>query len=472
MPNPGSDETPGPDTVSEAIDPATLLGRPPPSLRWNSVARIVSDTWTLVMSLVAATVTARLLGLAGKGFYSTLLLLAGAFIQVFGAGLGEAALVLAGQGRFALRHAAEATATAIVPFALAGGAIFVVTSRIILQPSTADERTAVLFGGGLVATMVLYGTAVSFLLAQERLTWVAGLAVILATLTTVAIWFLTAGFHLGSAGAILGSLLAAAACLVGGLALLRRVGILGIPRWSPGFLRPAARLGAQLQLSSLLVTLTARVDLVMVYRLRDPSTAGAYSVALTVGALVGIIPIAVSYALFPRLAWVGEDEAQALTAQMFREGMALGAVLGVALALTTPFVVPRLFGTGYRGAIVPTLVLLPAGLFSSAQWLLARALAARGRPRSLWVSFAVNFSTMVLIDLVLIPLAGATGAGLGSLVACAVGFITAAWYYRDSGLHWRDFLPCRADVAHLLSILPRPHGRHFQRRRWRTARLP
>ncbi len=443
-----------------------LLGRPPPSLRKNSMARLFSDFWTLIMALIAATMTARLLGLSGKGYYSSLILLAGAFIQVFSAGLGEAALVLVGQGRFNMRTAAAATMGAIVPLAAIGVAIFLVVARVVLRPSTADARTAAVLAGVTVGVMVCQTTAVSLLLAQERLVSVALLAILQATLSTSLLALLVGPFHAGTRGAVLGGLIAAAATLGAALVFMGRGRILLRPRWVSAFICPAARLGSQMQLSNLLVTLTARVDLIMVYRLRDSSAAGGYSVALTIGALVGIAPIAVSYAVFPRMAWVSEDEARALTTQMFRVGILVALVLTGLLALVTPIALPLAFGSKFRGAVLPTLVLLPAGALSSGQWLLARAEAARGRPTALWFSFAANFATMVTIDVFLIPPLGATGAAVGSLVACVVGFATCAMFYRGLGLRWRSFVPTGADLASLVSVLrsfPAPRGDHFRR---------
>ena len=454
-----------------------LLGRPPPSLRKNSVARLFSDSWSLVMSLGAATLTARLLGVAGKGFYSSLILLAGALIQVFSAGFGEAALVLVGQGRFSLRTAASATIAPILPLAALGTGVCIVVARVVLRPVSADAKAAVIFAALTVGVMVCYTTVVSLLLAREQLVTVASLTILLATLTTGSLGLFVGLLHEGIRGAVFGGFLGAAGTLAAALVSLGRAELLTRPRWDPNFIRPAVRLGSQMQLSNLLVTLTARVDLIMVYRLSSPSAAGKYSVALTLEALVGVIPIAISYALFPRLAWVGEEEARSLTAQMFRVGILVTVALTLVLAAITPFVLPLAFGSAFRGAIVPTLALLPAGALTAGQWLLARAAAARGRPTALWVSFAVNFVIMVSADFVLIPLLGATGAGLGSLIACAAGFATCALCYRGTGVGWRQFIPGRADVAAVASmgemfrgrlpvpqLLPPPRGQHFKRR--------
>ena len=439
---------------------ATPIGPPtgsgvgtPPSLATNSIARLASDVWTLTMSLIAATVTARLLSPAGKGFYSTLILLAGVFMQLFGGGLAEAAVILSGQGRFHLRAAVSGTLAAVLPLSAIGGLIFVIVARLALQPGSGDEQLAVNVGGVLVGVMVVYTTAFWVIIAEERIALAAGLAAVLATVTTLSLWVIMALSHMRVAGAMLGGLAGATLVLLTAGIALRRLRLLPRPRWVSGFLGPAARMGAHLQLSSLLVTLTSRLDLMLVYRLKDPAAAGNYSVALTIGALVGAVPVAVAFASFPRLARVNEGEARELTAQLYRMGLIMAGVVGCALALLTPLAVPVVFGPNYRAAVAPTLLLIPAGVLWSAQWLLCRGAVARGQPQPLSASFGVSFVVMVIADVVLIPRLGVVGAGLGTLIASLVGFAIAVGYHRRWGWPWSALIPRSADFVALRVVV-------------------
>ncbi len=403
------------------------------------------------MSLVAATVTARLLGPAGKGFYSSLLLIVGIFVQVFGAGLAEAAVVLVGQRRLSLRAAFSGTVGAVLPLSALAVAAFVVVARVVLHPATAADRLAVVFAAVLVAVMMYYTATTWFLVAQERVVASAVLAGVQATVTTGSLCILLIWGDLRSEGAILGGVAGAVTALVGGALLLARTKLLTRPAWVPGFLGAASRLGARLQTSDLLISLTSRLDLVLVYRLRDAATAGSYSVALTIGTLVAAVPVAVSYASFPRLTRLSEDAARALTSQLFRVGTAASSIGAALLALATPVIIPLAFGDSYRNAVAPTLFLIPAGVLWSAQYLLCRAAAARGDPNPLFISFLVNFVTMLTVDLVLIRPLGAVGAALATLAASATGLLAAALFFRASGWRAAPFIPRRADFAALLS---------------------
>ena len=429
------------------------------SLRGNSIARLVADLLGIVFALVAATVTARLLGPAGKGYYSSLVLLTGLFVQLFSAGLGEAAIVLSGRGRASLQGAASATAFAVVPLSVAGALLFFLIARFFVPTPTGDPSIAPVFAALMVGVIVLYTTSVSFLVAKERLVPVAAASVLSNGATTVLVWLFLAVFHLGAAGALLAAVLGSGSALLVTLVLIRRSGLSLRPQWDASYLKRATRFGAALQFSNLLVLLTARIDLVLVYRLSTAAEAGSYSIALTVGSLVGAVPIAISYASFPRLSLLGEREAGALTAQVFRVGIASALVAAAGLAVVTPFAVPIVFGQPYAGAVGPTLLLIPGGVLWSAQWLLCRAAAARGAPAALLVSFAVGFSIMVSLDLVLIPPLGAMGAALASLVAPCVG-VTIAWlFHRKLTPGWRVFVPRASDFVSFVATIRGMVGR-------------
>lgn len=439
---------------SGPLDPAAEgPGTAPPSLRQNSMARLVADLLGVAFALVAATVAARILGPAGKGYYSSLLLLAGLVIQIFGAGLGEAAIVLAGRGKASLATAVSGTVFAILPLSLGAGVVFWAVATAALETADPERGTAVVLGSVLVVLNTCYTTFVAFLVARERLVAVAVLSVVATGAGTAALWFLLAVADGGMGAAIFASVVGAVLGLGGTVVVLYRAGIPLRPRLVRSYLPEAFRLGVALQVSSLLVLLTARLDLLLVYRLSDAAEAGGYSVALTIGALVGSAPIAVSYASFPRLAVLGEEEAGALTRQVVRVGMAAALVVGAVLAAASPLVIPLAFGSEYSPAIGPTLILVPGGILWSGQWLLCRAAAARGVPRPLLVSFATSFVTMLVLDLVLIGPLGGEGAALAAAVASALGLAIALGYYRRAGHDLGAFVPRPADFGTFLTTV-------------------
>jgi len=417
-----------------------------PSFRNNLAARLVSDTYGLATSLLAATITARVLGPSGRGYYASLVLLSVLFVQVFNAGLGEAAIVLPGRSRTTFQSAVSPTVAIVVPLSVAGAFAFVLTGSLALHAVTVNERVALGVGGMLVLFNTFATTIAWFLVAREKLVLLALITMASVTTTTISLYVLMVLFPLGAAGAMLASLIGCAAILVPLLAVLQREGISFKPIWNRNYLRSAVRFGAAVQVSNLLVQMTGRLDLIFVYRIAGSAPAGLYSIALTIGALVGSIPIALAFASFPRLPKVTDEEAPLLIAKLVRTGVAAALLCATFLAASTTFFLPLVFGSAYRGAVAPTLILVPAGVLWSAQWILCRALAARGVPRPLFLSFAASFLVMVGLDLILIGPFGINGAAFASSISSGVGFVVALAYYLRTGGAWGRLVPRLGDV--------------------------
>ncbi|MDQ6945392.1 MAG: oligosaccharide flippase family protein, partial [Actinomycetota bacterium] len=380
-----------------------------PSFRNNLAARLVSDTYSLATSLIAATITARVLGPSGRGYYASLVLLSVIFVQMFNAGLGEAAVVLAGRGRTSLQAAVSATVSLVIPLSIAGGVVFVGTGALVLHAGSLNAQVALVVGGVLVMCNTFATTIAWFLVSREKLVSLAIFTIGSVTTTTVGLYALVALVHLQTSGAMLAALLGCVVMLVPLLRVLTRSGISFRPAWDGNYLRSAVRFGAALQVSNLLVQMTARLDLIFVYRISGSSAAGLYSIALTVGALVGSIPIAIAFASFPRLPRLTDDEAPGVIAGLFRTGVAAAILCALLLGGLSPFLLPFAFGPAYRSAIEPTLILIPAGVLWSAQWILSRAMASRGVSRPLVFSFSASFALMVALDLILISPFGISG---------------------------------------------------------------
>ncbi len=423
------------------------------SFRNNLAARLAADTYGLASSLLAATISARVLGPSGRGYYASLVLLSVLFAQLFNAGLGEAVIVSVGRGEAKLRTAVSATMAATLPLSLVGAVASVVTGAAVLKPESLNDNLALLVAG-LVVFLNTLGNSVSWILvSQERIVLLAILNIASSSTITLAMYGLVAVMRLQASGAMLASCLGAVALLLPLLVALTRSGLTLRPKWNSGYLRAAVRFGAVVQLANLLVQMTGRLDLILVYRIASPAAAGRYSVALTLGALVASIPMAIAFASFPRLPKLTDVEAPVVIAGLFRVGVVASVVCALTLAASSPFLVPLVFGAEYRGAIAPSLLLLPGGVLWSGQWILCRAAAARGRPRPLFVSFLGSFLLMLVLDLVLIGPLGINGAATASLVSSAAGFVVAVVYHLTSGGNGRHLVPRPRDAARLVKTV-------------------
>lgn len=442
-----------------AADPASppplaLEAVPEPrSLSLNSVARSLSDGAGFVFGLLAGVVTARWLGPAGKGLFSSLTFVAGLVMQACSVGLGDAAAVMVGQRRATVQRALSSTFAAGIAAAAVGVFLLWGFAAVAFQDDWAEARTAVLLAC-LGLPISLSGYLLTFVVtAQERIVASSAAMATTSGVTTLALLVFTAVLELSVTGAVLSTVVGAASGLAFAALALRRSGLSLRPQWNWEYLRSALPFGLSVEASYLVTVMFLRVDLLLVYSLAGQAPAGQYSVALTVGGLVALVPIAISSASFPRLARLDDTEANELTAQVFRFGMAAAIVGAAGLAVATPIVVPLLFGSEFTPAVVPSLILAGGGLLWSGEWLLCRAWAARGRPGLLVWSFGLTLVTMCGVDYLLIPSFGIAGAALGSVIAPVVGLVVClATYVRSPRwpLPLRRFVPGPSDFRGLV----------------------
>ncbi len=386
----------------------------------------------MASSLLASIVTARALGPDGKGLFSSLTFLSAMVMHLFSAGLGDAAIVMVGQGKATLQRAASATlAAGLCSAGLGMGALWT-ACLVAFRSEWTDMRAAVVITClGLPIFLCAYH--LSYLLsAQERVPASSAVLATMNAFTTAGLWLFLAGLGLSIAGGALAGVVGAAFGLALAATLVRRSGILLAPRWDTVYVVSALRYGPPVAASYLVSIMLQRADLLVVHALAGSGAAGHYSIGLTIGALTALPPIAISNATFPRIAKLPAAEANDLMVRTCRLGVAAAAISAVVMSAITPAAVPLLFGSEFVPAVGPTLILVPSGLVWSAQWLLCRAWAARGRPWLLMTSFGISLALMIGLDLLAVPRFGIVGAATVSVIAPAVGLAISLYAYRRS----------------------------------------
>lgn len=399
-----------------------------PSIRRNSVARLGANGSRVVAGFATATVSARVLGPADKGTLSTLLYVITLLSFASTLGLGDAAVVLAGKDRFPLHVAMSAS---LVPVAVAS---VLGASGVWLAAAVADWSNigpAVVAGSGAVVLAAFAHLLLTFETSRERLVFTSVVSVIEIGVGLVTLVVFMVVFDMG----ILGGVLAAAAGSLVSVTLftksLASAGLSIKPVFDRSYLAGALRMGVVLEATYLLMVLAQRLDLLLVYTLRNEAGAGLYSIALTVGQISAYAAGSLIAATFPRLANTPDSEAAELTQKSSRFCLAAALVSACVLALVIPWLIPFAFGGAFAGAVGPTLILLLGGVVWSEQWLLARAAAATGRSVIAFSSLGVTVASMLLFDVLLIPALGLQGAALGSVLANVCGLSVGLYWYRS-----------------------------------------
>lgn len=445
---PLADELPGATSVD---DPATR--RP---IAGDSLRRLVAELVAVVLAFATGIMTARELGPGAKGTLSELSFLTVAGAVAAGLGLGEAGVVLLARRYRTLPQILRATLTLLVATSTVAAGLVVLIGWLQFSDRWHDLAWSIVLAGVTVpvtASMALLG---ALLEAQGRFNASSVGRVLMAATTTIVTWLVVVRWNRDLPGALLALLVGAgvATLLLAGALLLQGA----VPRlgWDLDYSRMAIRLGFPIQLSSLVMVLTTRVDLLLVDSVSGAVVAGHYSVALTLGTLCTYGPFALSVAAYPRTAALAEDEALDFATRVCRMSVLSGAVGAIVLAPVIVVATPLAFGHGFAPSVGPALVLLLGGVLWSVQWPLCRLRAARGDGHVLLRSYTTNMVVMIAADLVLVHAFGAMGAASGSVLGAAAGAAIALRPYvdRERPASLADLLvPRRHDVRVLLNSL-------------------
>ena len=191
------------------------------------------------------------------------------------------------------------------------------------------------------------------------------------------------------------------------------------PQWS--LVAPAWRFVALIGVTNVISLLNYRINLFLVERLDGLSSAGIYSVAITVAELLWFVSSAVTTAVYGRIGARDAVAAAQGTLQAVRWG-ALGVLIATPLLLVVAWwAIPTVLGEVYRPAWWYLVLLMPGTLaYSAASGISAYFTNQRGQP---WLAGGIALTSMTLNGVLSwwwIPIWGTAGAALATSVSYVI----------------------------------------------------
>ena len=194
----------------------------------------------------------------------------------------------------------------------------------------------------------------------------------------------------GSAAMVLGAVVTTAVA-----AALSPIGVgFRLPRWHREAAGPILRFGVPASASSVFSTAERNIDYALISARLAPTQVGLYYRAFTLAVDYQLkISNIVLRVLFPVLSRA-KSQASFRTARsrVIRLHSVVLFPLLTMLLVTAPEVVPLLFGEAWRGSIVPTQILVGAGIATAIGTGIGPLMMAAGRPRALLVNNGVSFA--------------------------------------------------------------------------------
>ncbi|MEA2171599.1 MAG: hypothetical protein QOF76_4899 [Solirubrobacteraceae bacterium] len=202
----------------------------------------------------------------------------------------------------------------------------------------------------------------------------------------------------------------------------------------PGVLRRAMSFGARGYMANALQAINYRLDIFILSAVASTAQVGQYAVAIGITTVLWLLPNALSDVLFPRIARLTAEDAEAHREMVELKGLrhtvmiviAISAVVALALLL---LVVP-VYGEAFRPAIDVGLLLLPGSAVLGISNVLGSSLIGRGFPQYGLYTVAIIVGPTIALYATLIPAWDARGAALASTLSYIFTTLITAFFYR------------------------------------------
>jgi lipopolysaccharide/colanic/teichoic acid biosynthesis glycosyltransferase/Na+-driven multidrug efflux pump len=200
---------------------------------------------------------------------------------------------------------------------------------------------------------------------------------------------------------------------------------LGLPDAS--LAKRIAAYGARGQLGNMLWLTNLRFDFVLLGALAGPAVLGIYAVASKFAELMRLAPTAINYVLYPRFANLGFERATLENRRLLPRATVLTVLMTPMVALLAYVGPVLLYGSAFRGAIVPGEIIIIGLSIEGAAAVSSAYLLGVGRPGLNSVGMGVGTTITVVLDVILIPKYGALGGAITSAITYVATTVTLTY---------------------------------------------
>lgn len=428
------------------------------------IGRVAVDTFrSLVASggiqlanVVTGILLARMLGPAGKGALTAILLWPGLIVALLSLGVYEAVTYYAAVEKFrGPQMAGAALLTALVQSA------FAMVAWLLIIPLVLAHYGADVVAGGRLYTLwiplyLVIIVAIGVLLGRMEIGLYNGLRVAQTLLTTLGVLLLAVLHSRSYTIVLVVYLIAHLVSAVASVALVSsRVGI-ARPN-DPSLVGRVMTFGAKSHIGTLSGLANERADLAVIALFLPAVALGFYSVAVTVTAPVLILGTALATVALPAVASAASPAEQHARAVRFvRLTVALSLATAAVGIVVSPWIIVLFFGSAFAPAGLASQVLFAAAVPLSANRVLGAILKAHNRPLRTGLAELVALGATVICLAVLLPIWGIVGAAAASGTAYLVSSAVLMLGLRRLGYRGKELLiPTMGDVRSLLAYVPR-----------------
>ena len=175
--------------------------------------------------------------------------------------------------------------------------------------------------------------------------------------------------------------------------------------------------------------LVYRIDFWILHYFHGESELGLYALSVRIGQTLWILPVLLATIILPHITSNTFDKA--ILERMLRLTNTINLLASAVIGLLSFILLPLIFGQSFSGSIIPLLIMIPGLLFVSAHTLVAAFFAGKNKIAYNLKASTLALITIILLDFLLIPSMGRTGAAIACTISYSVGGIYIMKLYAD-----------------------------------------
>ncbi|HEX7976304.1 MAG TPA: flippase [Anaerolineales bacterium] len=434
----------------------------------NVLGTFFTEISILVLNFATGILLARLLPPSERGVLALIMLLPVTLAYFADIGISQAIVYQLGRSR---RPPEQVAANGITLAFLLGGSIALVIwlargwlLHTMLSEVPESYFTLVLY---LLPLLLVSNYLLSILRGQQRFAMFNLWRLLAPMCLLLGVIFLVGFLHWGVKGAVIAFVasnllgLAFTVLVVGRIVPLR----LGLER---SLVFEAVGFGVKSYLQNLVGHMHYRLDVYLLALFLPPAQVAFYTVATSVAEFAFYIPDSVGTVLFPKLSAEADERINDLTAEVCRHTFLITGLVSTGILIVGWLAIPLFYGAAYRAAIAPFIILMPGILAMAVYKVLTRNFTSRNRQQVPVVIAVAALGLNAVLNLLLIPRLGISGAALASLLSyTALAVVLLYVFKRRTGIPLRQILVLqRSDLERYVQVWARLRSRLAHRLRW------
>lgn len=193
-------------------------------------------------------------------------------------------------------------------------------------------------------------------------------------------------------------------------------------KYHEGIMKSMIKLGLVNAIAIFIMQLNYKLDILMLKKMSTLEEVGFYSLAMQIAEQLWHIPYAIEMIVLSRSANSQQDKfIHRTVASIFRVSLIIGLAGGISIFFITPWLVPLIFGKDFSQSVPMIQTVLPGILILIGFRILNSRLTGMGKPQIAIYTFTPALIINFILNLFLIPKFGGIGAAWSTNISYAFG---------------------------------------------------